>query len=291
MDHRLAGVEERLRRAHEHLTFLDKETASWEKAIDRTVLGYFDREASEYVFYIQSGPPPPEWGILVSEFIHHTRAALEEMAWRLVEFRGGTPRAGGKEDPGTGFPILDKEGMWKSKKTKAKLRGLFAEDKAIIKAAQPYHFGLDLLPPDMRVSDEDLLSTQATHVQFHALNLLRRMNNSDKHSVLQPALIGAAGMMQPVGEDNTFGPTGIKDTGPWGLEDLFFTTRAAADNRTEVMRVRLREPGPEPHMEMKNEVSIAITLGYGFPPWGIVRDVLWYAEEKVIKPLSEAFDA
>lgn len=278
MDERLAGIQERFDRADEHLAVLDDEVGTFTENIDRRPVGHFDREAGEYVFCIVGEPPPPRWGILVGEFVHHLRAALDEMVWQLVLLRGGTPTTGPR---GNGFPILDEESKWEARQTRDKLKGLSTDDLAIVESVQPYQ----------------RFKGASEVMWFHELSRLESVNNADKHRFLQPSYVAAA-PMQKVGEDGAlFSIKPIKDCGEVDAMQFRYVQARPRDDRTEVARLPLPNAGPDPQMEMQTEVSLEVVLTDGDPktgtprlPWGLIRDIRAFVEDEVIKKLAPAFD-
>ena len=129
---------------------------------------------------------PPGISVLVGDFAHNLRSALDQLAWQLVIDAGGTPTAQGDEDPVTGkrlpltqFPIWT-EGRKPSQPGNPPpiptiYPGITTAAAAIVQRVQPYI----ILP-----ADPDL----------QALGGLQRLNNVDKHH--QPTVL-LGGLIDP----------------------------------------------------------------------------------------------
>ncbi len=61
--------------------------------------------------------PPLEWGVVLGEFVHDTRSALDQLIWSLVRANGGSP---GNH---TQFPASESEAKWRDDVTERDIAG------------------------------------------------------------------------------------------------------------------------------------------------------------------------
>jgi len=106
----LIGVDLKLRRAEEHLRFLDAERGKILPIHPDRMVGQHDPQTGDYVVRVEGDPPPPEWGIPISEFAHALRTALDNLLWQLILARGGKPVS-----RVTQFPIYEEETKFNGK--------------------------------------------------------------------------------------------------------------------------------------------------------------------------------
>lgn len=127
------------------------------------LVGYFNDEGTLYLIRTEiEEHPPHRLPILIGEWAHNLRSALDQVAWELVEMNGGVPSRK------TQFPILDfaptKDGVRVPLRVKAKTGGVSEDVLTLIERAQPYSHGDD--------------------PTWHPLSLLAEINNCDKHRTL-----------------------------------------------------------------------------------------------------------
>lgn len=260
----LEAVDWRLERANEHLTTLNRERDAFLDEKNRSIVGEFDRNTSEYVFRFGGKLPDPRIGIVVSEFAHHLRAALDNLVWQLVLLRGGIPTRR------TEFPIEESRKRYQQRLRRGALRGISADDRAAIEAVQPYKLG--------------------KRAPKAYLTLLAWLNNVDKHRFVHvggilpqrfpiPVFLVSAPFDtegQPAGEFPwQFAP--IQDVGEiLGYE---YVPTTARQDRTELLRVRIEPSGPNPEMDVKSDAPIEIGLSdpersLDFADLSHIRDVV-----------------
>jgi hypothetical protein len=80
---------------------------------------------------------PPAWGILVGDFIHNLRSALDHLVWQLVIHETGNPPT----TLDTQFPIFQTEVGYNTRGEPVRLKGVGARAKALIKTLQPFSTG------------------------------------------------------------------------------------------------------------------------------------------------------
>ena len=173
-------------------------------------------------------PVPPEWGLLLGDFAHNARSALDHLAYRVVMLGNGIHREQ------TQFPILDVP--WKWPETAAyRLGGASERHIGIIESFQPYHRH----------------DSQGWHSGLQAiedpLSILSRLANVDKHIVLNatPAAIRAIGYdIEIVRDVASVGSRQVK-TGILVDEDV-------------VVRVWIVSCGPNPELKLNQSEVVEI---------------------------------
>jgi hypothetical protein len=236
----------KLKRADEHLAFLDEALRGHIGDEERPILGYFDSDASEYVFRVDVEPPPEDWGTRVGEFAHNLRSALDNLVWQLALLGGGTP------DKSTQFPIFEDEVEWNSGKRRSQTRALRPHYVARLKPAQPFHLG--------------------ENIALHPLAILTHLNNLDKHRAVHVGFVwlpdgrpffwantpwvGVWKTLKPLRKTTeiTFGDD-IESVDALLMSDMY-----DPDDRTEVLRIRLKPSGPNPEVKVEPSFPPAITF-------------------------------
>jgi hypothetical protein len=239
--HPLEPLDWRLERAKKHLATLDKKQTSFLARLDkknRRVVGEFDRDTSEYVFRVNSKPPDPRIGIIVSEFGHHLRATLDNLVWQLVLLRGGSPHRK------TQFPIYE---TWERYLSSVwMIRGVSADDRALIERYQPFQQGA-------RATDS-------------YLSWLSWLNNVDKHRFVhvgcaRPRLSAISVSFGAEGEyagQFPWYPRFVRDVRK--ILDVSYVSLAAGDDRTELVRFLIEPCGPNPEMEVDDDLPVEISV-------------------------------
>lgn len=145
----LEGVDLKLNRAKDRLDALSK------------AIGEFLTDPDSYSLALKCGPqrreafrvtevrsPPPDWGILIGDCVHHYRSALDHLVFQLVvaNTRGRLPA---KVEKRSEFPIFNSGPKFRGKGKRkgvpssggglAKIQDTPAAAQAIIESLQPYH--------------------------------------------------------------------------------------------------------------------------------------------------------
>jgi hypothetical protein len=240
MEHPLEAIDWRLERADEHLAALDRERRAFRDQKNGRVVGEFESDTSTYVFRFDGQLPDPRIGLIVGEFAHNLRTALDHLAWQLVLLRGGSPTRS------TEFPIEKRRKWYERRLKRGALRGMSADDRAAIEQVQPYQAG------------ECAADTY--------LALLAWLNNVDKHRFLH---IGCAmAIKSPIrvsygseGEDAglfPWNPIPVKDVRK--ILDVDYVSPIGSEDRTELVRVRFEPAGPDPQMKMHGDAPVEVAL-------------------------------
>lgn len=238
LEHPLEAIDWRLERAGEHLAALDTERDAFLDKKNGRIVGHFERDSSEYVFRFEGRLPDPRIGLIVGEFGHHLRAALDNLVWQLVRLRGGSPTWR------TEYPIDKSRKRYRRKASRA-LRGVSADDRAAIERTQPFHHG-------ERASQSYLA-------------LLAWLNNVDKHRFVH---IGTAlPMRTPIqvsygrqGENAGQFPWNPIPIGDVKIIEVDYISSMASDDRAELARVRIETSEPNPEMEMDRDAPLEISM-------------------------------
>ena len=170
--HPLDGPRLKLHRADRHLNAIKIE-------VDRFIA------SKPYSFMLEANPKPPnyiivarvrhlpdeEWGLIIGDFAHNARSALDLLVYQLSQLPPDNKRRFALE-----FPICDEVEDYTSK-VQRYLAGVAPEHIAIIEDFQPYK--------GLKGSHDD------------ALGILRAINNADKHRIIN--VVGAVGSFEGVG--------------------------------------------------------------------------------------------
>jgi hypothetical protein len=152
-------------RAEEQLAAVTAEIGMYCEVDPSVLVGKFDEQSTAYLIHCEVGEEPPiRLPLMIGEWAHTLRSALDHLMWELVERNGGVPSS----DPGnaTQFPIILNPP--KGPLTiRAKSGGIPEQALAFIEDAQPYK-ALD----------------RGDDPAWTKLGLLAAINNYDKHRML-----------------------------------------------------------------------------------------------------------
>jgi hypothetical protein len=231
----LSSPRAKLDRAYEHLRALDAETAAFydgclEGGHPYEIGAEFRADSSEYVFTIKVlREPPPLIGLLLGDFAHNLRAALDHLVCALAMDAGASCDT-------TQHPICSAERDY-LKKAPNWLAGVRAEHRALIDGTQPYHAGAS--------------------AEEHFLSIIQWLDNTDKHRALHPAF----GFLSDPGEAHA-AALRFRPNGDAGL----IRSRAIANGRritgdTDIVRLKLAPLGPNPHVDMQGDLAFEPAFG------------------------------
>jgi hypothetical protein len=224
----LANPRAKVERAQEHLIALDAATGEFFEVDPYEIVGEFEAEASEYLFRVKVlREPPLRLGVMLGDFIHNLRSALDHLVWQLVLLDGNSP------DRSTCFPVASSREQFDRMAEKA-LPGLIPEHVARIEALQPYH--------------------ARDRQEVHLLKLLPRLSNTDKHQIVHATLgwFRSDFVTQPLFTPNA-------DAGVIQRRELAQGERM--EDGVVIARVKLAPAGPNPQVQMDAQVQIDIAFG------------------------------
>ena len=160
MDYSLDGIQAKLYRAKEHMDAVADEVEAFiNDGNPYEVVGQFEVDRHAWVERVKvNHDPPVRLGVLVGDWAHNLRSALDHLAYALTEYNGRTPTRK------TQFPIIHRPGDFKAA-AKRCVSGLTDAQRERIDSAQPYKAG-------------DAYKT-------HPLYGLAELSNADKHRVVQ----------------------------------------------------------------------------------------------------------
>lgn len=226
-DHPLGDFRLKLNRATAHLETLERDIDAWFDRHPYGVTGRYEAGPPEqYVLYLRFFEPPPvAWGLLIGEFAHNARSALDYLAWRLVKANNHKP------DHRTQFPIVLTPWEWHGPNGAARLHGASARHIAMVERMQPYG------GPD----DEGFYHYSPLHRVFEQpLATLRFLSNEDKHRVL---LVTAAAL-QSIGWD----VIATHDVAP--ITDLGQPYFGPLTEGSPLLEIPVQATGPDPTVEV-----------------------------------------
>lgn len=160
MAHPLDGIEAKIVRAGEHLKAIGEECEAFINAgTTFSVTSGYEADRRAWVQRIKVLEQPPlRLGVLVGDFVHNVRCALDHLAFALTELDGGVP------DRFTQFPIATSKSAFDGMAAR-RIPALTPEHRALIERAQPF---------------------SGSHgVEAHPLTWLQELSNADKHHVVQ----------------------------------------------------------------------------------------------------------
>jgi hypothetical protein len=220
--HPLAGIDEKLRRAGEHLKTLQDEARSLLQRNSPTIGAEHADEQRAWFVVVESCPDvPPRFGVVLGEAIHNMRSALDHLIWQIVVACGNTPSQWNQ------FPIFDSPARFQKRVVRRRERGepsmlLGVDDRTFdaIEQLQPYHVSSD------------------RHV--HALAVLRDLSNTDKHRLVHTSLYSLTEdtpQIEGTGFDAIeihWGPTAIREGAKLARFRLVSTTEETREAEVEM---------------------------------------------------------
>jgi hypothetical protein len=156
MSDALYGIDQKVARAKGHRDYLARRVALFQQRPAHRVVTTAEADGLEHVVRIHRlRPVPPEWAVILAEFLYDLRSALDNLMWALVLANG--------EQPGryTYFPVLREEN---DKSFTRMTAGASAEVISVVRSVQPYLRG--------------------DGARLDSLFLLHELNRLDKHRAL-----------------------------------------------------------------------------------------------------------
>lgn len=148
----------KLSRAAEHLEQTETEIRRFSQTNPYVPVPIHDPKTGDQVVRVRVfGRPPMRLGLLAGDVLHEVRASLDHMVYQLAELDPDHPR--GEK---TQYPIFDTPEAFDAM-PKYYLAGVPAQYRTYIREVQPYN------------------------PRFAVLGPLARLNNRDKHRIIDPA--------------------------------------------------------------------------------------------------------
>lgn len=235
---------EKLKRANLHIGELKGLVDEFVGGLEKEGKGFFSlsklylpRSRCIAVFAVELQPTRLDWGAIVGDVLQNFLAALDHMAWRLVEL--------GREPPDTlsktaqkrvQFPIYSKRddfNEWLPKR----LPGVERSQQAIVRRYQPFIGGRRKAP-------------------YHPFSVLHEFATRDKHRVIQLLWYKPFNVEVLVkkGSERDFVPRSYKGPG----------SNVTIEPGTELFRAYGRRTGPNPDLEMEILGQTDLALEGGF---------------------------
>jgi len=144
MTHRLDGPRTKIEGAKEHIAELDAELRRYREREPYRLFVEDEPESGDRVYRIKIiEQPPRRVARIVGDVLANARAALELLAWQLVESHSGLPAREGDRKR-IGFPISESVEEFETKGLR-KVDGASQQAKDLLRAIKPYKGGNDSL--------------------------------------------------------------------------------------------------------------------------------------------------
>jgi hypothetical protein len=233
VEHPLRDFRLKLNRANTHLETLKGQIDAWFDQHPYGVTGHYNPgPPEEYILYLRFFEPPPrEWGILIGEFAHNARSALDYLAWQLVKANHRSPNRL------TQFPMVFSPWDWPGKNGVGRLRGAAARHVAMVERLQPYN----------RTDTDDWSYARRTF--GHPLAVLNFLSNEDKHRVL---IIGAAALASIGWDITATHDVRVKDWGEAYMGPLV--------DQAPLITIPVEATGPNPEVEVEFTERARVTV-------------------------------
>lgn len=183
--------------------------------------------------------PPLQWGVVLGEFVHDIRSALDQLIWSLVRANGGSPGIH------TRFPATESEAKWRDDVTERDITvhglpptyGLSDEAFALVCDFQPFN---------------RMPRRKAVSAPFYKLV---RLSNEDKHRTLHLAAAYA-----------TAAPVSLRITPPGYIRFVKIRKpkpRIVIENGAEIASVKIAIT-ERPPRDVQMKVSFTLHAEVGF---------------------------
>jgi len=234
--HQLGDFRLKLNRANTHLETLKREVDAWFGKHPYGITGKYEAGPPErYKLYFRFFETPPrEWGLLIGEFAHNARSALDYLAWQLVQANAAMPTTR------TQFPIVLTPWEWPSHNGVGRLEGASDRHKSLVETFQPYG------PPD----SEGFYYYWGRGVFERPLALLAFLSKEDKHRVL----VATATALQSIGWD----VTGSRDVAP--ITDLGTPYFGTLEDQSPLIEIPVTATGPNPEVDVEFREHPRVTI-------------------------------
>jgi hypothetical protein len=244
MSHPLDGAWAKVARAEEHFDALKTKIGEPSDHTDAiTFRQEFDPDSSTIKVTLEGVPElPVEWALIAADGLQNLRAALNYLTWELARWNLVRNTETRIPHRNTQFPINSKAREFSGHM----VVDLHPDHVAIIKSLQP-NSALYL----SQFTENFLLDLpMETLTAGSPLATLARLTNTDKHEVLQPALIQ---------------PSGI-GLGPYVCTDceitmIYVNMGRSLENRAEWVAFDLSVTGPKPEVQVDDKITPQVAFG------------------------------
>lgn len=207
----------------------------------------FDADASAIEITLDGVPKLPlELGLSASEPMQNLRAAINYLAWELAKWNLGQQGESREPERATQYPINTKPRDF----SEHMVRDLHPDHVAIIKREQPN--GANWMRQFADIGDRLREIPAEAFTAGHPLAQLARLSNTDKHRILQPALIG--------GSEFKIGPYEGIDCELGGASG---TLNLVLKNGAHWSTIPVTRAGAKPRVKMDDRVSTEVVFEGG----------------------------
>lgn len=250
----------KLRRAHGHLEQLNGEWDAWLKSNPYAVLDYANPDKTEWKFLVHRfdeavKPESDTFGLIIGDYVHCLRSALDQLTWALVTVANGiTP----KSDNEVSFPVVEThpKNFW-SRPMIAREEVTF-EQALFLEGFQPY-----------RTLDNPSRSPLAN---------LHTLWNTDKHKLVTAVSVT---IDQP-------GPTfALNDDAGQIVGEPWWDSEVALEGDAEIARVTIAPVGPEPKVSVTN-LPVHVAFGETRTPIDALP-ALWFMADQIVENCARFF--
>lgn len=233
----------KLRRARDHLNALHEAAKAFAQSDPYGFTIKPDSESGWDVVYVQVRREPPiELGVVLGDFLHNLRSALDNLAWQLVLLNGGNPTGR------TAFPIFTSPDDFEAR-GRPRLKGMSAAHLQVIEDLQPY--------------------PGRNGPRILALEVVNALANIDRHRIVNPSLAGIAQRDVPFVFRREPTSTDVV------IEGQVTAAGKRLEDGAELARFRVRTVPEQPEVEVKANLLVEIAFGerglrlYALPTIGI----------------------
>lgn len=206
-----------------------------------------DFEKSAYVFRVWDvAEPDPRWGLVVGDCLHNARSALDHLVYQLAILHLGRELTE-QEARRAMFPVHETPDSYRDNGARH-VRDLRDVDRARIEILQPYH------ALDESIWGPDKMPGPPAPVPRY-LDLLSRLDNTDKHRTIQPVWFTPGLVNLPVGASE-LGITGGSNS------------NCPLHDGAEIGRWHFDRVPPEPPAEMDVEAYFPLQISLWEPFFG-----------------------
>lgn len=207
----LSGVRLKLKRAKVHLDALNARLDDADRGDLYGLVCEPDPQPGQYVVKVKKAASDEDWPLILGDFLHNLRTALDHLVWQLVKANGETP------DRDNAFGIFLDPTTFDGTAGNKNFKGVHPQARAVIRSAQPF-------------SPSDKWQTG----RLHPLFFLRELEVVDKHRLIHTITLSPEGVTLTFREDPDPAQVEMFDLSGRVLEDGTEVCRLTSDFQPEV---------------------------------------------------------
>ncbi len=245
----LKGVWLKIKRADDHRATLEHQAKAWVESQRYEVIHDHDTQSGDHLIRLRMKSPPDLWGIVLGEFAHNLRSALDHLVYQLVINNNITPPDRNRLQ----FPIFSQQKWFRKHLPDGRggyLVGVADTVRDQIRDLQPCH-------------RRNLHPT----VGSDPLEILASINDVDKHRVLHPVAAVAAGIQAET-------RTNVTPVDPISSVQLILHNYIGLPiEEAVVFGIRVVPPEARVEINLNQAISIGVAFGEGqaISPGGLIR--------------------